>query len=175
MRSGPAATVGVLLALALVLPACGDERTATAGGESAPSGTDAVEKGVEPAAGSRAKPAAAARRCGRVLGDFLDSIESLDNSLAVGLEYEGYLRAVNHVRATYADLPAERLPLVCLARVGGPAEKALNIYIDAVNTWGECLATTSCDSESVEPQLQRRWARASDLLASAQSGLRQLR
>ena len=128
-------------------------------------------------AAGRAKPKVprAARRCGRLLGDFLDSMESLNNTLAVGLDYEGYLAAVNRVRATYARIEAERLPLACLARVAGPAERSLNFYIDAANTWGNCLATSACDSEAVEPKLQRKWEEASDLLSEAQSGLRDLR
>lgn len=164
-----------LLGLALILPACGGERTVAAGGERTTSGASAGTKRVETAAASRARTRPpAARRCGRMLGGFLDSMESLNNTLAVGLDYESYLGAVNHVRATYADLPADRLPLTCLALVGTPTERALNIYIDAANTWGNCLATTSCDSEAVEPKLQRGWEQASDLLAEAQSGLRDL-
>jgi hypothetical protein len=150
--------VGLLLGLALILPACGDERTAAAGEERV----------------TTSRQASAAKQCGRLLGGFLDSIESLTNIVAVGLDYDSYLGAVNHVRSTYADLPADRLPLVCLVRVGTPAENALNAYIDAANTWGDCLATTSCDLESVEPDLQREWQQASNFLSSAQRGLRGL-
>jgi hypothetical protein len=108
------------------------------------------------------------------LGDFLDSIESLGNTLAVGLDYEQYLGSVNRVRASYASVVAERLGLVCLSRVGAPAEAALNVYIDAANEWGNCLANASCDPDSIEPKLQREWGHASDQLARAQSGLRDL-
>jgi hypothetical protein len=44
-----------------------------------------------------------------------------------------------------------------------------------VNIWGDCLATSSCEVGSVEPKLQRRWDTASDLLATAAKGLRELR
>jgi hypothetical protein len=174
MRSGPAATVGVLLGLALLLPGCGDEQTAAAGGEPASSEAKSTAGEAGPAAdrAQRRRLGAdpvAARRCRRSLGGFLDSIESLGNSLAVGLSYDDYLGAVNHVRAAYAGVRADRLPIACLARVAGPAERALNVYIDAANAWGDCLATASCDVESVEPELQRMWARASDLLPSARS------
>lgn len=176
MRSGPAATLGVLLGLALILPACGDERTAAAGGGAATAGTESTTTDGKTTAPGKAmaKAQPAARQCGRLLGDFVDSMESLNNTLAVGLDYEGYLGAVNHVRATYASLPAERLPFVCLTRAGAPAEQALNIYLDTANTWGDCLANTSCNPESVEPKLQRRWEQASDLLSDVQSGLRDL-
>lgn len=172
MRFGPAATAGLLLALAPILAGCGDEQT-TAAGVGTPAGkraarTEAAPSGGAPTPGERA----AARQCRGSLGELLDSMESLNNTVAVGLAYDGYLNAVNHVRATYADVGADRLPFVCLAQVAGPAEGALNAYIDAANVWGECLSTASCDPGSVEPELQREWARASDLVSSAQSGLR---
>ncbi|MET0304923.1 MAG: hypothetical protein ABW196_01690 [Solirubrobacterales bacterium] len=162
MRSGPIAATAALVSLALILPGCGEEGTATAGG------------GKEGASATSAPPPAAAKRCGAELGDFLDSIESLGNTLAVGLDYEQYLDSVNRVRASYASVTADRLGLVCLSRVAAPAEVALNTYIDAANVWGSCLASSSCDSESIEPELQREWERASNQVTQAQSGLRDL-
>lgn len=173
MRSGPAAITGVLLGLALILPGCGEEQTATAGGES--TGPSAARVTTSPAQRSAAATAgSAAKRCGHLLSEFLDSLESLNNALAVGLSYDGYLGAVNGVRSTYASVEADRLPIGCLAKVASPAEQALNTYIAAANTWGACLATAGCDSAEVEPSLQRKWARASHFLSSAQSGLRAL-
>lgn len=174
MRSGPIAATAVLLSLVLVLSGCGDKGTATGGGKE---DTSAPAAKPNPAKGgvSASKPtrSAAAKRCGAELGDFLDSIESLGNTLAVGLDYEQYLDSVNRVRASYADVVADRLGIVCLSRVAAPTEAALNIYIEAANDWGDCLAS-SCDAESIEPKLQQEWARASDQLAQAQSGLRDL-
>jgi hypothetical protein len=172
MRFGPAATAGLVLATASILAGCGDEQT-TASGAGAPAGK-------RPARADHAAPRpvatpaerGAAKRCRGSLGELLDSLESLYNAVAVGLAYDGYLSAVNHVRSTYAGVEADRLPFVCLARVASPAERALNAYIAAANAWGECLSTASCDPGSVEPELQREWARASDLVSSAQSSLR---
>ncbi|HEX2467263.1 MAG TPA: hypothetical protein VHJ54_03570, partial [Solirubrobacterales bacterium] len=112
-------------------------------------------------------------QCRRSLGDLLDAMESLNNVVVVGLDYAGYLSSVENVRAVYAGVPADRLGIVCLARAAGPAERALNAYIEAANAWGDCLADASCDPGQVEPKLQRRWARASDALSLAQSGLRE--
>jgi hypothetical protein len=172
MRFGPAAAACILLSTALILPACGEEQTATAGGEKATrsDGTTASDPGSVATPANSPAPSSA-RRCGRQLGGFLDSLESLNNTLAVGSSYRDYIDAVNAVRATYADVQADRLPLPCLALVAAPAEAALNIYIDAANTWGNCLATVSCSPGSVEPELQREWAKASDRLARAQRGL----
>lgn len=166
MRFGPAATVCLLLGLALILPACGGEQTAAAGGETA-----AASSAKAALNGATARGPSAARQCGKSLRGFLDSLESLNNSLAVGLNYDDYLSVVNHVRATYAEVDADRLRIGCLARVASPTEQALNVYIAAANTWGNCLASTACDPEAVEPKLQRKWAQASDLLASAESRL----
>ena len=160
MRSGPAATAGMLLALALISVGCGEEQTAATGAET-----------TRPAAKPKPHGLAAAKRCRRSLAEFLDAMESLNNTVAVGLNYAGYLGMVNRVRATYAEIDADRLSVVCLARVASPAEQALNEYIVAANTWGEFLTTASCSPEEVEPKLQRRWAAASDLVAQAQSGL----
>jgi hypothetical protein len=181
MRSGPIAATAALLSLALILSGCGDEGTATTGGgkeSTSATRTEAREPTAMPstAKASASKPArsGAAKRCGAELGDFLDSIESLGNTLAVGLDYEQYLGSVNRVRASYASVAAERLGIVCLSQVAAPAEDALNVYIEAANEWGNCLASSSCDPESIEPKLQREWERASDQLAQARNGLRDL-
>jgi hypothetical protein len=173
MRFGPAAIAAPLLVLALILPSCGGEQTSAAGTEgSAAPAAKATTADASATNKGASRDLAAAKRCGKSLGDFLDSMESLSNSLAVGLSYDDYLTAVNHVRSTYTPIDADGLPLLCLARVASPAEQALNTYIDAANAWGDCLATTSCDSESIEPRLQRKWAQASNLLSEAQGNLR---
>jgi hypothetical protein len=171
MRSGPAAIAGLLLALALIFPACGEEESAATGAESAAERTATRATGGATSGAAAKAPPAAQRQCRRSLGEFLDALESLNNTVAVGLDYHGYLSMVKRVRATYAEIEAERLPLLCLARAATPAETALNAYIAAANTWGECLAD-ACDLNEVEPRLQRKWARASSLVGRAQTGLR---
>lgn len=155
MRPGPAIAVLMLIA-ALTLPGCGNGETSAAG----------AEKSVRPA------PMKTNAKCRRALGDFLDATESLDNLVAVGVDYESHLSAVNHIRAAYAGVETDQLPLPCLAEAAAPAERALNAYIEAVNTWGECLADASCEDESVEPELKRLWTRARAQIAAAQRGLR---
>jgi hypothetical protein len=178
MRLGPAIAVLMLIA-ALVLPGCGDGETSAAGaGQSVPgTGARATANGSQTtASASKAPVGPGARRqtahCRHALGDLLDATESLDNLVAVGVDYESHLSAVNHIRAVYAEVEADELPLPCLAAVAAPAERALNAYIEAANVWGECLADASCEDESVEPELKRLWARARAQIASAQRGLR---
>jgi hypothetical protein len=102
----------------------------------------------------------------------LGSMDALRDGLAVGLSYEQYLAGVRRARAIHSRIDVERLSLGCLTLAGAPSERALNRYIEGVNLWGDCLASSSCDVGSVEPKLQRRWDIASDLLSTAQEGLR---
>lgn len=174
MRFGPAAPARLLLVLALILPGCGEQETAATGAATTVSDAKAAGRASPSVDRPNPRALATARRCRDSLGEFLDAMESLNNTVAVGLDYDGYLTMVNRVRASYAEIDAERLPLLCLAKVASPAESALNSYIAAANAWGECLATTSCDLAEVEPALQRRWAGASDLVGETQTGLRAL-
>jgi hypothetical protein len=98
-------------------------------------------------------------------------MDALRRKLAIGLTYSQYRRELAGVRGAYEAIPAKRIQLGCLLAAGTVAERALNRYIVAANAWGECLATASCELETVEPQLKREWARASDLLGSAKAGI----
>ena len=158
MRLGQAATAGVL-SLALVLTACGDEPTSDSGQATAPGKAEPIAR------------SSADARCRAQLRPFLDSMDALREDLAVGLSYEDYLDELREARKAYSRIRADRLPVGCLLVAAGAAERALNRYIDAANVWGDCLSTAVCETEAIEPKLQRRWALASDLLTSARSGL----
>jgi hypothetical protein len=152
----------VMLGLATIF-GCGDDGAAMVDG-SAPA---TVEK--------QASAPQAAGRCQCQVGGFIESLDGLRRRLAVGLTYKYYIDEVRDLKRTYADVPVDRLAVGCLLAVAAPGEQALNEYIDAVNTWGDCLAVASCDTESVEPKLQHRWAFASDHLSLADDGLRAAR
>jgi hypothetical protein len=161
MRLSSAATVGILLGLALMLSACGED------------GTNAADK---PASTAKTRPPppslVATKNSCRRLGPFLGLMVRLRDDLARGLSYDDYLREVQSVRSVYARIDADKLTAGCLLAAGGPAERALNLYIDATNTWGDCLATVSCNTGSIEPKLQRKWALAARQLTTARRGLR---
>jgi hypothetical protein len=156
------ATVGILLGLALMLNACGEDRTTAADKPTIDTDTRSVTS----------PPVSTARNPCRQLRPFLASMAKLRDDLARGLSYDDYLREVQRGRSVYARIDADKLTAGCLLASGGPAERALNLYIDATNTWGDCLATVSCNTRSIEPKLQRRWALAAHQLTSAQQGLR---
>ncbi len=160
MRLSQAATLGVLLSLALALTACGEG--STSGSEQATADPSGTEPDVRSSADAR---------CRAQLRSFLGSMDALREDLAVGLSYEDYLGEVGEVQDAYDRIRVDRLPVGCLLVAAGPGERALNRYIAAANAWGDCLATAACETESIEPQLQHRWTLASDLLSSAQSSL----
>ena len=162
MRLSSAATVGILLGLALILSACGEDGTTSA---EKPASTPRTAS-VPPS-----RPASGPDSCRR-LRPFVGSMTSLRDDLSRGLSYDDYLREVQRVRSVYARVDAGKLSAGCLLASGGPAERALNLYIDATNTWGDCLATVSCNTRSIEPKLQRKWALAARQVTTAQQGLR---
>jgi hypothetical protein len=147
-------------ALALGLSACGDGGTAPENATATPAKRPAAEK--------EAEAAAAARPCPARVDGFLDSLDALRRQLAVGLSYEQYVAKVQELRASYDQIPVGHLTIGCLARAGTPGERALNRYIDATNSWGECLADASCTTAAVEPILQRKWRVASRFLSEGQ-------
>jgi hypothetical protein len=163
MRLSSAVTVGILLGLALMLSTCGE------------AGTTAAEKPASTTQTASDPPAhAAVRDSCHQLRPFVGSMASLRDDLARGLSYDEYLREVQRVRTVYSRIDADKLSAGCLLASGGAAERALNLYIDATNTWGDCLATVSCDTRSVEPKLQRKWALAARQVTTARQGLRRV-
>jgi hypothetical protein len=162
MRLSSAAIVGILLGLALISSGCGEDGTSAAG---KPVSTVSTSSAPPP------KKVRAARTCHQLRG-FAGSMAALRDKLARGLSYDDYLREVQEVRLLYSEIEAGKLTVGCLLASGGPAERALNLYIDAANTWGDCLATVSCNTRSIEPRLQRKWALAARQLTVARQGLR---
>jgi hypothetical protein len=156
MRLSTAAIVGTLLGVALFLPACGEDGTTAA------DTTSRTARAAPPATGRDS--------CRGQLHDFLGSMDVLRTRLARGLSYDQYLAEVKAVRHSYDRIDAHRLGLDCLLAAGGSGERAFNLYLDAANAWGDCLATVTCDTASVEPSLQRKWALASTRLSAAQRG-----
>ena len=112
---------------------------------------------------------AVANGCGPDLTRFIRSLDGLRDQLAVGLTYDQYLENVRQLQRAYRAIPVAAEPVRCVVGAGVPAERALNQQIEAANTWGDCLAE-SCDLSSVEPEIKRRWARASVLITNAQEG-----
>jgi hypothetical protein len=113
--------------------------------------------------------AAATQACGAHLTRFIRSLDGLRDQLAVGLTYDQYLENVRRLQRAYRQIPVAAESVRCVVGAGVPAERALNQHIEAADAWGDCLAE-SCELSSVEPEIKRRWARASVLITDAQEG-----
>jgi hypothetical protein len=161
MRASRAGIVACsALGVTFALIACGG------GGSSEDAATTAApDPGLSRPAASAGPP------CGTELPRFVRSLDGLRDQLAAGLAYDSYLEQVRKLQRAYRGIPVGEEPAACVVAVGIPAEKALNQNIEATNTWGNCLAARSCRVASVEPEIKRRWIRASVLITDAQEGL----
>jgi hypothetical protein len=175
-RSAPRIATACLaaLALALALASCGGgSPSATA---QAKTESQSTPTGRSPAelAEQRPRPVAANARCESQVGGFIGAMNRLRRNLLVGLSYEQYVAEMRAVRRAYAAIPTDRVALGCLRAAGTPAERGLNEYIAAANTWSDCVEVPGCEAASIEGQLQGQWRVAAGYLSKAQRGLRQL-
>jgi hypothetical protein len=156
-------------ALALALSACGgDSPEATAKAKTTPISAPAAATATSTAPKQKAPPSSG---CLTQLDPFLKAMDNLRTRLVSGLAYEEYVDAVRVIIAAYDEVPADELALGCVQAVGTPAEKALNRYIAASNTWTDCVEVPSCEAATVEAPLQDKWREASKYLSKAERGL----
>ncbi len=147
---------------AVALAACGS------------SGPSAAEKKEAAERRAKAHALAVAGQCRDQLGDFISALEDLESRLTVGLNYDDYLSEVGEVTVVYNKIPLGKLDLPCLNHVGVFSEKALQEYAEAAETWQDCIDEL-CESDSIDPELQASWSRATGLIARAQGGMTELR
>ncbi len=112
--------------------------------------------------------------CKNQLGDLLQSLASLDSRLSVGLTYADYSTRVGDVRVVYDRVPFGNINFSCLS-TGVRAEKALNSYSDAYNTWNACFSDLYCSNDSIDSELQSDWSKAGRQLRSARGSYASLR
>jgi hypothetical protein len=166
--------VGCAVLVALLLSGCGggeSDGASTSDTVEASGSPTTTETKVEVTPDKQREPRSAAGPCQGELGSFVASMDSLRRRLAVGVTFDQYLAEVRGIRSTYRKIPIERVEINCLDAVGTLAEKAFNRYIEAANSWGDCVSEAGCSSETVEPVLQRRWRIASHFLGEADAGL----
>jgi hypothetical protein len=161
-------------ALALALASCGGGSPAATARSKAETRSAPTSRTPAELARQRPRPVAAGTRCEAQVGGFLDAMGRLRRDLAVGLSYEQYVGELRAVRRAYAAIPTDRVALGCLRATGTPAERGLNEYIAASNTWTDCVEVPGCEAASIEGELQGQWRLASGYLSKAQKGLRQL-
>ena len=105
-----------------------------------------------------------AGNCQKQLGEFVNRMTDLRQSLLAGLSYAEYVVRVRAIRDAYQAVPVKKLGVDCLDGAASDAEDAFNQYLRAANTWGECAGTAGCAASEIEGNLQRRWRIASKSL-----------
>jgi hypothetical protein len=147
----------------LALAACGG-----GGSSSSTRPLDMIVRASEPTGKETLKETATNSGCQARLGDFLDRMNDLRQSLLAGLSYEEYVLRVRAVRDAYEAVPVDKLGAACVTGPAVKAEGAFNQYLRAANAWGECAATSGCAASEVEGKLQHRWKLASKSLDAAE-------
>jgi hypothetical protein len=143
----------------------------------AAAGGSQVIANTGPSAEEKAHQEAAAKaaECQAQLGGLIAAEQDLDGRLGgVGVNYEEYGRQVGDISSAYNLVPFKQLEAECLTLVGIPAETGVNNYINAGNTWNDCFGDIYCDTDSIEPELQSAWAKASTNVDAAARGMAEL-
>lgn len=132
----------------------------------------AAEKQEQRERAERRKEQARFEDCEETFADLQDALTELGSRLDVGLSYDEYTNEVGDVKVAYDQTDFDSLEdFDCLGGVGLPLERALNQYSKAAGVWSDCFDDIDCDVDSIDPQLQSHWARATKAVESSKSGL----
>jgi hypothetical protein len=124
-----------------------------------------------------AKARQQAEDCGSELDPFIDTISELDSRLDIGLSYDEYTNEVADMKVEYDKIDFDAVSdagIECLQSAGLPAEQALRQHVKAAQAWSECFDDFNCENDTVKPELQRLWAKASRQGERARRGLSEL-
>jgi len=157
--------------LAVLLAGCagGEQRAAEEGmSPSPPSPSPTVDEEAI------AEAEAEAAECAAQTGDLVEALQELNSRLSVGLVQADYNKELGDIRVVYDRLPIEDLSPGCIRRVGIPAENAFNSYVQANNLWSDCIQDFGCDTDSIDPKLQKKWSKSTTLIEKAEDGLEAL-
>lgn len=117
--------------------------------------------------------AAVASSCQSQVKPFVRALANVDSRLGIGLNYADYGQVVSDTKVVYDRVPFGQMKFACF-NIAVPAESSMNHLIDAFETWNACFEDLYCDVDSVEPEMQSDWAKASSKLALARSRIADL-
>lgn len=146
------------LAALLLLGACG-------------SGNDSGGRTEGNKALSESERQALQEECDEAFTDFMSSLKEINSRLDIGMNYEEYGNQVSDTKVTYDAIDFEDLSEPCVEKVGVPAEKALNFYVDAYRSWNECIESSYCNDDKNTRELQGDWSDATFQIELAERGL----
>ena len=115
--------------------------------------------------------ATVAVNCRSDLGPLMKSLRNTGSRLNVGLVFADYSTQVGQISVAYDRIPFNRMDYECISTVGIQAEKAFGAYTDAYNEWNDCISDLYCDMDSIDSELQDKWAKAGRQVSQARQGL----
>jgi hypothetical protein len=114
--------------------------------------------------------ASAAQACETATSDLAASLDSLHEGLSTsgGMTFSDYSSKVDSASTAYDSAGTSNLSPRCHDQVAEQFRLALNNYIDANNTWKDCLNNFYCSTSSIDPQLQDHWSSATDQIKAGE-------
>lgn len=109
--------------------------------------------------------------CVKSLDRFRSQIKALDGRLGVGLSFDEYGTKVGDVAAAYNQTDFEAGGVDCLTEVVLPLETAVNQYKKAYDIWQKCFEDYACENDSITPELQDHWSKATLQIQKSDFGL----
>ena len=107
----------------------------------------------------------------------VNALTVIDGRLSLGLNHTNYESYLVKAQIAYNQTPFKSAPITCVALIGVPAERALNDYIKANNSWSACLsrvalsAQSSCQSGPGYGSRRLYWSDASKNISKAVNNL----
>jgi hypothetical protein len=120
------------------------------------------------------RAAVVAVTCQSQLSEYLNVLSETESRLGVGMSFADYSEQVGDASVIYDRIPFGRMTSRCIFGPGIKAEEGGNAYIDAYNAWNDCIGDFYCDIDSIDPELQDEWSKASRKLSAARASLRNL-
>lgn len=115
--------------------------------------------GTVPAQAASERPTTvSAVKCPHSMSILVDRLTEIDTELEGGTSYLNYNSILVAAKAAYNRIPIPQLKADCVIQVGVSAEKALNKYVAARNTWHRCIAAgANCKRAVYNGPIQRFW------------------
>jgi hypothetical protein len=126
---------------------------------------------------ARAHGARAVGACPPQYRAFVNALTVIDGGLSVGLNHASYVNYLTKAQIAYNQTPFKSAPIMCVALIGVPAERALNDYVKANTSWAACLsrvalsARSDCQSGPGYRSRQAYWSDASKNISKAVNNL----